>query len=458
MALDDVYRKSPRFLQAAGVAAMGACIEWQRYGGEFPALLAEANASAFARPEELRAIQESRWAERIRGAVASVPAYGQRSLELAEVAGLPILTKEEVRSRTSQFLRSDYPRRWCVPAHTSGSTGAGLQFMVTRHQIRRDYAFVWRYRGSHGLSRGEWCAVFGGRTLISPDRGRPPFWQVNPVGRTVLYSQYHMKQETVVRYLEDIRRRRIRWIHGYPSVVGLLAQFGLDAGLAGSTEVRWITLASETLLQGQRQAINRMFGVQPRQQYGMAEGVAMVSECPEGRLHVDEDYSVVEFVPAPEAPGAYHLVGTTLDNEVFPLVRYRVGDIMRLAGPEPCRCGRHGRIVASIDGRQEDYLMLSDGARVGMSVDHFFDDAVRVAEAQIIQGRAGEAVFRIVRAAGYGKADETALRSEVYKRVGDRLAVSFEYVDVLPRTKAGKLRLVVSELPNPLAVSAAGAA
>jgi phenylacetate-CoA ligase len=185
--------------------------------------------------------------------------------------------------------------------------------------------------------------------------------------------------------------------------------------------------------------------------------VAMVSECPEGRLHVDEDYSVVEFVPAPEAPGAYHLVGTTLDNEVFPLVRYRVGDIMRLAGPEPCRCGRHGRIVASIDGRQEDYLMLSDGALVGR-VDHFFKDAVRVAEAQIIQERAGEAVFRIVRAAGYGKADETALRSEVYKRVGDRLAVSFEYVDALPRTKAGKLRLVVSELPNPLAVSAAGAA
>jgi phenylacetate-CoA ligase len=447
ISVESLYRKAPRWLQSAAVAGVGAYLRWQRFGGEFAALLAEANGATFARPDELCAIRKRLWSERVRPAVKAVAAYGRRSIDLADVSTLPILTKEEVRGRLAEFVRADYPRLRRVWMHTSGSTGAGLQFPVTLHQIRRQYAYVWRYRGSHGIAQSEWCAVFGGRAILSPERSAPPYWQVNPAGRTVLYSQYHLRPETARLYLDHIRERRLRWIHGYPSVVGLLAQFGIDAGLAGSTDVRWITLSSENLLERQRKAIRRMFGVEPRQQYGMVEGVALVSECPEGRLHVDEDYSLVEFVPVSGMPGACRLVGTALDNEVFPLVRYQVGDIMRLAAPEPCPCGRSGRIVASIDGRQEDFLVMADGSRVGR-VSNLFKDAVHVTEAQIVQKCAGKAVLRIVRGVGYTEADEASLRAEVYKRMGDRLTPSFEYVDHLPRTKSGKLRMVVSELPE----------
>ncbi len=446
MSLMSLYHRAPSWMQAGAVAGMGAYRHWERLRGEFPALLAQASAATYASPGELRAIRERLWSERVRASVASVAAYGHRSLELAEVAGLPILTKAAVRQDVERFVCRDYPRWRRVRAHTSGSTGAGLKFLVTRSTIRRNYAHVWRFRASHGIRLGEWCGVFGGNAVVSPARRRPPFWRVAPVGRTVLFSQYHLGPETARHYLEEIRDRGLRWIHGYPSVIGLLAQFGIDAGLAGSVQVPWITLASENVSERQRAAIRRMFGVAPRQHYSMTESVAMICECPEGRLHVDEDFSLVEFCPIADIPGAHRLVGTTLDNGAFPLLRYDVGDVVRLAGPEPCPCGRSGRVVSSIDGRQEDYLVLADGSRVGRS--GFFKDAVRVVEAQIVQRAAGEATLRLVRASGYGDADEAALRDEIRRRVGDRLAVTFEYVDRLPRTRSGKLRLVVSELPE----------
>jgi phenylacetate-CoA ligase len=104
-----------------------------------------------------------------------------------------------------------------------------------------------------------------------------------------------------------------------------------------------------------------------------------------------------------------------------------------------------GRLVKAIDGRKEDYLVLSDGSLVGR-IDHLFKDATSVTEAQVVQRKRGEAIFRIVRAEGYATKDEDALRREVTDRFGDRLGISFEYVDALPRSSRGKLRLVVSEM------------
>ena len=162
----------------------------------------------------------------------------------------------------------------------------------------------------------------------------------------------------------------------------------------------------------------------------------------------------MELVPIPEVAGAFRVVGTTLDNDAFPLLRYDVGDVVRLADEQGCPCGRSGRILSSIDGRQEDYLVLADGSRLGRC-DIFFKAATRVAEAPIVQRRAGEAILRVVRGQGYGAADEASLRAEIRERVGERLEVRCEYVERLPRTRAGKLRLVVSELPEGASSAAA---
>jgi phenylacetate-CoA ligase len=208
--------------------------------------------------------------------------------------------------------------------------------------------------------------------------------------------------------------------------------------------VRWITIGAENLLPQQAELIQQAWGVYPLQHYGMAEAVANISECQHGRLHVDEDFAVVEFIPNPDGPG-FKIIGTNFTNLATPLLRYDVQDLVTLTDVT-CACGRPGRVVASVDGREEDYIILRNGARLGR-MDHIFKDSVNIREAQLYQKNPGEMTIRVVRSERYSKADETALLNEVQKRVGSNIEMRVEYVERLERSSTGKLRFVISDMP-----------
>jgi phenylacetate-CoA ligase len=260
-----------------------------------------------------------------------------------------------------------------------------------------------------------------------------------------MFSAYHLREETAAHYLRQIRRSKATWLHGYPSLLALLASYALDGRrLDFHHGIRHITAAAENLLPQQKELMREAFGVSPINHYGQAEMVAQISECPRGRLHVDEDFSLVEFVPVVDGPpDAYHVVGTSFLNLSFPLIRYDTGDIARISGKR-CGCGRPGRVVDAIDGRMEDYVVLSNGTRLGR-LDHIFKDMVHIREAQLYQARAGELEVRIVRDEGFGRPQERRLRQEIQKRVGNFLKFDIRYVDALEHTSAGKLRFVISD-------------
>src|SRR6185369_4803277 len=188
--------------------------------------------------------------------------------------------------------------------------------------------------------------------------------------------------------------------------------------------------------------IRQAFGVRPVQHYGMAEAVANISECDRGALHVDEDFAAVEFVE--DQQGRSRVIGTNFSNLATPLLRYDAQDIVWKAD-RACDCGRPGRIVDSIDGRLEDYIVLRNGARLGR-LDHIFKDMVHVREAQIVQRESGVLDILVVRGEKYAQSDEQLLRREFAQRVGSDTEFKIEYVDELRRTNAGKLRFVASEM------------
>ena len=260
-----------------------------------------------------------------------------------------------------------------------------------------------------------------------------------------MFSAYHMSPTNMGYYVDELRRRRPPWLHGYPSLLALLAAYILESGADLGYKVRWVTTGAENLLPQQADVIERAFGVRPKQHYGMAEAVANFSECEYGALHVDEDFAAVEFIPNPDGPG-FRVIGTNFTNLATPLLRYDVQDIVTVTDAE-CSCGRPGRVVASIDGRCEDYVILKNGARLGR-MDHIFKDMVNIREAQIYQKTPGEIIIRVVRGGRYTETDERALLREARKRVGDNTEILIEYVDRLERSGAGKLRFVISDIEH----------
>jgi phenylacetate-CoA ligase len=291
------------------------------------------------------------------------------------------------------------------------------------------------------VERGTWCAYFFEKTLVPREQSRPPFWRYNLPARQVMFSTQHMSEANLPAYVDELRRRKLRWLHGYPSALALLAEHVAGSGADLGYRVETVTLASENVLDHQRDAIERGFGVRPRQHYAMTEAVANASECEHGSLHVDEDFAFVELLDDPGS-GRRRVVGTNFTNPAFPLVRYATADLAVEGGP--CPCGRPGRTIA-VDGREEDYVLLPDGTRLGR-LDHVFKDAVTVREAQIMQSRVGEVTVRVVPGDGYSPDSERAFVDDLRRRVGEGTDVQVEHCERIPRDPSGKLRFVVSEV------------
>ncbi len=354
---------------------------------------------------------------------------------------LPLLTKQAVQTDPASFVSQAIAKRHCMIEHTSGTTGAGLRFRTTGRAHRELWATWWRYRGWHGIRRGMWCAQLAGHVVVPLTRDAPPFWRYNLAGKQILMSGYHLSPRTVPAYLGELRRWRVPWIHGYPSLITLIAQYLVEQGTDLGYELRAVTTGAENLFPQQRNLMRKAFGVEPREHYGMAEAVGNASECEEGKLHIDEDLSFVETIPDDQS-GLARVVGSNFSNPATPLLRYCTDDlaVVQDAG---CICGRPGRILDRIDGRSEDFVVLRDGTKVG-TANNVFKDATNVVEAQIYQPAPGTIVMRVVPSPRYSADDEARLLDEAQLRFNRDADIRLEHWRRLPRSKNGKLRLVVT--------------
>ncbi len=453
---ETIYRKLPIRLQNAAVSMEGRRLMRRRYGSDFDREFLDAARRMSLNDADIHPYQELRLRDFLMTA-SRAPFWGNRfkifgvdirgSDPFRELAKLPILSKEVVKSNLGDIAVPDNRPGRLVSCHTSGTTGSGLVFPASCAAERAQWAVWWRYRGWHGITRETWCGYFGGRSLVALEQKRPPFWRINVPARQLMFSGYHLTPDTVRDYVAALTEHRIEWLHGYPSILSLMAGYVIEQRLAPLPPVRVVTTGAENLLPRQRERILRAFGAPVFQHYGQAEGIANFSECEHGRLHVDEDFSFVEFVPAFDGGNPCRVIGTNWTNTAFPLIRYDCGDLATLA-ESVCGCGRPGRLVESVDGRMEDFLILPSGARIGR-LDHIFKDMVRIREAQICQREPGKAVFRIVKGNGYDAAgEEERMMAEARKRLGNEIRVDIEYVETIPRTRSGKLRLVVSEISD----------
>jgi len=450
---ETLYLAAPTLLQHALCSLEGWRINRRRYGNTFHALLEDYQRRNDWDANRLRGYRDRRLREFVRFCEATVPYYRRQFRQLGmtsrdvrtldDLRCLPVLTKQTVQERREEFLSEAIPPRRRLMVHTSGSTGSGLRFAATAEALAEQWAVWWRYRRRLGIPLDTWCGYFGGRSIVPLRRCKPPFWRYNLPGRQIFFSGYHISPQNLDAYITQLGRRQPPWLHGYPSLLSLLASHVLQGGQGLGYQVQWITVGAENLLPQQAVLIEKAFGVPPMQHYGLAEAVANISQCEDGRLRVDEDFAAVEFLPNPSGPG-YKIIGTNFSNPATPLLRYDTGDLVAL--PAGRAADQHrGRIVERIDGRQEDYVVLKNGACLGR-MDHVFKDCLNVREAQIRQQRPGHMVFHVVRGPDFTQRDERLLIAETRKRVGSEADFEIVYVDHIPRTKTGKLRFVVSSI------------
>lgn len=454
--LNQIYQKLPIPIQNFACSLEGWRIQRTRFGRSFTDLLNNLEARLKWSKDEMEQFQAQRLQSFIEHCATSVPYYQRKFKELgikpqdiknrSDLSCLPILTKQEVINNLADFTSTAIPKSKQTIIQTSGSTGSGLRFATTFEAVQEQWAIWWRFRRQVGIDLGTWCGYFVGHPVVPLVQHRPPFWRYNYPGCQIFFSAYHINFENMKYYVDELRRKQPPWLHGYPSLLALLASYILETKSDLGYQVKKISIGAENLLQNQIDLMEKAFGVRPNQHYGMTEAVANISQCKKGNLHVDEDFAVAEFI-ADEANQRYRIVGTNLSNLATPLLRYDVNDMVNTIDHDDCNCGLPGRVVSGIDGREEDYIILKNGVRLGR-LDHIFKGIPEVREAQIIQKNIGELIICVVRGIGFNDDIHEKIIYETRKRVGSEAEIIINYVDELTRSSRGKLRFVISELQS----------
>lgn len=452
--LERIYMHSPALLQNVMTTGFGIKERLLRHGGRYRAYCRELTESQWWNQADLQADQNERLRRLIAYCYEQIPYYRDLFDRLrlgpgdvrttADLQALPILEKETVRSQPNRFLPRRAPER--LVAHTTGgTTGTPLRYFATPSAIQFNYAvYEVRFRHWAGVRFGERMASMNGRVIVGMDVDEPPFWRHNPAFNQLYLSAYHLSPRNLPHYVERLQRFDPQVFVGYVSTVHAIARFMLDTGNVGTVRPRAVLVSSETLFDWMRADIEQAFQCRVFDGYSLGELVAFVSQCDAGSMHVSPEYGVVELV---EIEGQHEIVATGLMNYGMPLLRYRTGDVAEPAAAGACECGRQLPRLGRIMGRIDDRIITPDGNTVGpAALSLALQDVPNLRAAQIVQDTTAGVVVRLDTTGAFTHEDEQFLLDELRKRVGHALAIEFEHVPHIPRTGAGKQRLIVSRL------------
>ncbi len=450
----QLYFGLPVWAQNVLLSTYGLSLRSRRYGGVHPAVLDELHRSQWYSASDLQVMQLARANEMIAKAVEAVPWYrGHRAsystlTHLDELRDLPTITKDDVRQHLQQFV-SGAPRKGdLLEVHTGGTTGTPLTIYCDRSSLQRNYAFFARLREWAGVPERARVATFAGRTIVPPSQDRPPFWRHNAAGRAVLYSSYHIGPGTIPRYVAHLSAWKPQLIDSYPSSLEPIARYVVDHGIESIRPAAVIT-SSETLAPEVRRLFVEAFAAPVFDHYGGGEMAAFISQCERGSYHVNSEFGVVELLNdgVPARPGEVgEITATGFVNPIMPLIRYRTGDLAVFADRE-CDCGRNMPVIEGLLGRSDDVVVTPDGRRVGR-LDPIFKAVSSFYESRIVQDAADHVRVEYVADAEVPNAERATLLTELRNRLGPAMRVDVVRVTAIPRTRRGKLRMVVNEMKS----------
>ena len=354
---------------------------------------------AAAKPKrDIEKIQRRRLNELVAYAKQHSIFYGKKFAHIDEtkfeLAELPTSNKSEMMQSFEETLtvrdvsradvvnfigdaanRGQYFREKYVLGHTSGSQGQPMLLVQPKENIE----LLFELQASRGNRRSVGVREAVGR-LLSPARlaavtVSPGFYpsatafQHMPDGArsfmTLMWAA--VNDVDLVSRLDEFRPTHLT---AYASALTEIAR-EIEAGnLSLQPELEQVINISERLLPHTRQQLEEIFGAPIIDDYGVGECLFLSNGCPTSNgMHVNADWAILEVVdennrPVPVGESGAKVLITNLANNVQPIIRYEIGDLVTMA-TKPCGCGSNMPLIERIDGRDSEmfYVDTTEGQR-----------------------------------------------------------------------------------------------
>jgi phenylacetate-CoA ligase len=194
--------------------------------------------------------------------------------------------------------------------------------------------------------------------------------------------------------------------------------------------------------------------------YGSTEAGYVFMQCEHGRLHQNSEFCRVDWLPLVEGlPSARwrprgdvartelgRLLVTTFGNRWFPLLRFDIGDVGRVAA-EPCPCGRSfGLVLSAIEGRHKSLCLAADGRLLThREIDHALARIDGLCDYQLVQHSPNSVALAVVASDGQGGRVVTDARELLRGLFGTAPSVAVTETAALAPEPSGKFLLVKRE-------------
>jgi len=223
----------------------------------------------------------------------------------------------------------------------------------------------------------------------------------------------------------------------------------MEAQKIKSINHKALFVIGETVTPQDRENAREWFGCDLHDCYGLRENVASASECEHFNMHINSEFTYVEFErdgrPA-EAGELADIVGTNHYNYATPVIRYLTEDKGRQIESK-CPCGRELPLMRIEGGRSRDYITTKKGqVFVTWHIVELIDEKMGVKALQLYQPDIDNVIVRIAKRDDFGEAAEAKILEVLRKITQNEVHFKVEYLPEIERTELGKYIFVKSDV------------
>lgn len=197
--------------------------------------------------------------------------------------------------------------------------------------------------------------------------------------------------------------------------------------------------------------IRRVFRSPIASSYGSTETGYVFMQCEAGKFHQNSESCRVDFEPLKTGNGGGigRILVTPLDNPWYRIVRFDVGDLVRLDESGDCPCGRNsGIILSSIEGSMAAATLTTTGRLVTLrELDEAVGELPCIDEYRLVQQ--GARSYELCLVGPMGDGDGYAARAVGLLKglYGQEAHISLRREKSLSPDSTGKYRLAKTDFP-----------
>lgn len=356
------------------------------------------------------------------------------------LVNLPIISKEVLRRDISKLVNINHGEIFKVT--TGGTTGKSLNVYFDREDFAKRMAYLDYFKQSHGIKPFSKRASFTGKEIIPYRQKSNVYWRYNSAINQMLYSGFQVSEKNIPYYIKSLNKFKPEAIDGFPTSIYRIAKYINLNRIKLDFKPVCIFPTAETLLDKYREEIERAFNCPVRNQYASSEGAPFITECREGRLHLNIETGFFNFKSFNKEENLYELLVTSFLNYTTPIVQYKIGDIVEYNKvQQPCECGNKSDYVEKILGRQSDYLVSKVNGRItSANMSNVYKDAPNsIIACQFVQEKMDEVIVNAVIDNDIFKdTDKENIINSLKYRFGETVSVKFNLVEEIPKERSGK--------------------